>query len=127
VRDLELLGLVLEARSPVGPEEALRRVEPVTAVAIGDDVAGRAAEEVAARFWLGVRELSSARTGFGGSVTSRMKSVKAFMSASGSPLVAAEQPVERDVERLKCEALVERIAGRLGVPPVRSPRQCIGP
>src|SRR5262249_697438 len=45
VRDLQMLGLVLEAREPVGPEVAVRRVQRVTTVAGLDGVGRDGVEE----------------------------------------------------------------------------------
>jgi hypothetical protein len=75
--------------------------------------------------------LSSGRFGFGGYVTWRMKLVNAFMSASeiGALRPSRSANAPRNFMNAACSSNVPRSGCTLGasLPPVRSPRQCIGP
>ena len=110
VGDLELLRLALERRQAVGAERQ----------AVAELTGDRAAIRVA---WLRKRfcpcrlvrvvaTSSSARIGFGGSATVRMKSVNACISPVRQLRAAAEQAHERRVERLERQLLVERRPAR---------------
>ena len=118
MRDLDDLRLVLEARIAVGSEEALRRsrgvaalageaevrrgltpserrpltLPPPTPVVLGlgpPDVKLLPSQKLRPLACAGVSELSSARTGFGGSCTCSWKSLNACMSVLAS---SAERP-----------------------------------
>ena len=113
------------------------RVERVAAVA-GARVrsvtpAGRLKKQVASRPPAsgGAASCRGCGSGSAGTSTCRMKSVNACMSAVRQRLACARAARRTRVERLERRVLVEgAVSGwALGAssPPVRSPRQCIGP
>jgi hypothetical protein len=68
---------------------------------------------------------SSERIGFGGYWTVRMKSVKSCISLAGSSLARPSRPTKAGLNALKASCASSGLPPV--EPPVRSPRQCIGP
>jgi hypothetical protein len=98
MRHLEALRLPLERGEAVGPEEAGRRIEPVAAVTVEQDVVR--VEEYRGLLRMLVRTPFSRRIGLGGYITVSMKSVKACISSSELGR-ASEQAREGLVELLE--------------------------
>ena len=74
------------------------------------------------------RELSSFRIGFGGYWSWRTKSLKACISAADSgPLSRPSSPPKATLNAVNAAFSSKGSTGGTALPPVRSPRQCIGP
>ena len=74
-------------------------------------------------------ELSSDRTGFGGIFSAIAKSVKACISASDSGVWRPTKPTNAGLNSLnEASSSVSTLPRTVcRVPPMRSPRQCVGP
>ena len=138
VRDLHDLRDAFEARLAVGAEEALGAVDDVAAVAVEACCRRRSRcrpsaarrSRSRARGCAAVSELSSVRTGFGGSCTCSWKSVNRCMSCGVGMLARPSSPSNATMKLLNDRFASNGGCVRVSTPKkplARSPRQCMAP